>query len=91
MLQVLDRAYQLQRATPTYMHLAPKPVSYLPAAPSSSVASSTAAGGSAAGGLPVYPLFTDYPAGCVEQQRLEREKVQAAEAALIRRRQVGSW
>lgn len=37
-----------------------------------------------------YPIFSDYPTGSVEHQRLERQRIQEAEEALIRRRQVGS-
>jgi hypothetical protein len=35
-----------------------------------------------------YPLFNDYPLGSVELQQLERRRIQEAEDALIRRRQV---
>ena len=35
-----------------------------------------------------YPVFSDYPTGSVEQQQLERQRIQEAEEALIRRRQV---
>eukprot|EP00775_Hariotina_reticulata_P010320 gene10320-10477_t len=35
-----------------------------------------------------YPLFNEYPVGSVELQQLERRRIQEAEDALIRRRQV---
>jgi hypothetical protein len=35
-----------------------------------------------------YPVFSEYPTGSVELQQLERQRIQEAEEALIRRRQV---
>lgn len=39
---------------------------------------------------PLYPVFTDYPSGSVDQQRLERQRIAAAEEDIARRRRVVS-
>lgn len=65
-------AYKLEEATPSYASLGLRSFSPLP----------PAADGAG------YPLFNEYPAGSVELQAMERQRIQEAEEALIRRRQV---
>lgn len=74
-LQVVKQAYKLQEGTPDYAQLGLSSFTPLPKAGSEP-------------GLG-YPVFTEYPAGSVEVQAMERRRIQEAEDALIRRRQVG--
>jgi hypothetical protein len=85
------------------MAVAPAEPDFLPAAPANapsrvgrvktreggdSTAASAAADADAASSL--YPAFRDYPVASVELLRMERERIQALEEALIRRRRVSS-
>lgn len=72
-MQIVKQAYKLQEATPDYALLGLTSLRPLPSA---------GAGGAG------YPVFNEYPVGSVEQQALERRRIQEAEDALIRRRQV---
>lgn len=94
--QVIRNAYATYQATPDYMAIAPAEQDFLPSAPSSSSGENgdpTAAGvvdapSAESAGTSLYPAFRDYPVASVELLRLERERIQASEDALIRRRKV---
>lgn len=82
--QVVKLAQQLHERTPDYAKLGASSLTPLPPPAAAGVSGVSSSGVSGS-----YPVFKEYPTGSVETQAQERQRIQEAEEALIRRRQVG--
>eukprot|EP00879_Flechtneria_rotunda_P028464 GHRR01030580.1.p1 GENE.GHRR01030580.1~~GHRR01030580.1.p1 ORF type:complete len:432 (+),score=200.23 GHRR01030580.1:480-1775(+) len=71
--QLVQQAYKLQETTPHYAVVGSITLTPLPSVPAGSAS---------------YPAFNEYPVGSIELQEMQRRRIQEAEDALIRRRQV---
>ena len=104
-IQVIRNAYATYQSTSDYMAIAPAEPDFLPPSPQAALQSSrggsegmsatasetkTGLGMEEQGSISLYPAFRDYPVASMELLRMERERIQASEDALIRRRRV-SW